>query len=71
MALLKVRNGTRYLRKEDVMIEVIKDVIKENFDLILICGMYFLAGFGIGAGITDRLYREKKKNGKSKDNSNT
>ena len=53
------------------MIEVIKDVIKENFDLILICGMYFLAGFGIGAGITDRLYREKKKNGKSKDNSNT
>ena len=49
------------------MIELIKDVIKENFDLILICGMYFLAGVGVGGAVSDALNKWTRKGERSND----
>lgn len=41
------------------MIELIKDIIKQHYPMILTCGLMFLVGVGIGGGITDMLWRER------------
>lgn len=49
------------------MIELIKDIIKQHYPMILTCGLMFLAGVGIGGAITDALNKWTRKEGKSND----
>ena len=41
------------------MIELIKDIIKEDYPIILTSGLFFLVGVGIGGAVSEALYREK------------
>ena len=41
------------------MIEILKDFVKDNSDLLLIGTFMFMAGLGLGAGITDAIYTWK------------
>lgn len=49
------------------MIELIKDIIKQNYPMILTCGLMFLVGVGIGGAISDALNRWTGKEGRSND----
>ena len=42
------------------MIELIKDIIKQHYPMILTCGLMFLVGVGIGGGISDLLNKWMK-----------
>lgn len=37
------------------MIEILKDFVKDNADLLLMEAFMFAAGFGLGAGIMDAI----------------
>ena len=41
------------------MIELIKDIIEQDYPIILTSGLFFLVGIGIGSAVSEALYREK------------
>lgn len=47
------------------MIELIKDIIKQHYPMILTCGLMFLVGVGIGGAISDALNRWTRKGERS------
>lgn len=47
------------------MIELIKDIIKQHYPMMLTCGLTFLVGVGIGGAITDALCRWTQKGERS------
>jgi len=48
---------------------MIVDAIKQHFEMILICGLMFLSGVGVGGAITDAIYRSEKEDEKKMDSS--
>ena len=41
--------------------ELIKDIILDNLETIIVATIYFVGGVAMGAAITDAIHRTKKK----------